>query len=334
MAGATLAGSGSADPITNGSFGQLGNQNNNLIGGVLQGNPSQTSLMNLFGGSMSGSQATNTPVSMTPPAYAALQSPIAGQLLSLFGGGPVYGGVNSAGLPMSSAPQATTPNTFSAAMSPQESTLLSTIMGNGGQVNPALTSAQNFVTNATSPGFLSPATNPALAAAISGAVNPMVSAFQNVTMPNLASQFVANGQVLNGPAQVGNNPASGQGSSAFDKAAAIAGTGLTQGIGQVTGQLESQAMAEQPQAAAQAPGVSSAELNNLMSTLQAEALPRLIQQYGMDQGLQQFNNRVNVMLQALGVGANISGPDVAQQAQSSSQSTSSKGAMADIMGMF
>lgn len=143
-------------------------------------------------------------------------------------------------------------------------------------------------------------------------------------MPNLRGQFVANGQVLNGPAQVspsgGINPATGQGSSAFDKAAALAQTGLEQSMGATAAPIISSyltnAMGQQTQGATQAEQLSSTEINNLVQTLQAEALPRLIEQYGMDQGLQEFNNRVNVMLQALGLGVQTSQPDTATTGQS------------------
>lgn len=196
---------------------------------------------------------------------------------------------------------------------------------NGG----VLPGASSYLAHALSPGFLSSITqNPAVLSAIKGATDPMVSAFQNTTIPSLKGQFVANGQVLNGPAQPGTT-ANGQGSSAFDKAQAIAQTGLEQSIGSTAGQIENAAlqgaMGQQSNAATQAQTLSSTQLNNLVTTLQAQALPRLIQQYGMDQGLQQFNNRVQVLLESLGIGSQISGPDVAQQGQSTQSTTSQSG---------
>lgn len=278
---------------------------------------------------------------MTPAAYAALQGPIGSQLSSLFGGGPTYSGPSSTGAALSNAPVVTTPATFSAPMSANEGSILNTIFGFNnptGGVNPAATSYLNTV---LSPQYLSSImTNPGVTSAISSATAPMVSAFQNTTMPQLEGNFVANGQVLNGPAQTngttGTNPGSGQGSSAFDKASAIAETGLQQAIGQTAGGIVNQAlntaMGQQAQGETQAQTLSSTEINNLVTSLQAEALPRLIQQYGMDEGLQQFNNRVQVMLEALGIGSQISGPDTAQSGQSTQQFASESGSGAE--GLF
>jgi len=294
-------------------------------------------------------QSTNTPVSMTPSAFVGLQPGVASGLSNMFSGGPVYSGPQSVGAPLSTAPTNVSPSTFSAPISANENSILSNIMGfnnaNGG-VNPAVGSYLSTVLNPSYAGNI--AQSPAVQQAISSAIAPMESTFQNVTMPQLKGNFVANGAVLNGPGQTnggqpGMNPASGGGSSAFDKAAAIAQTGLAQAEGQTAGGIVnnamSNAMQQQSQGATQAQTLSTTQVNNLVTSLQAEALPRLIQQYGLDQGLQEFNNRVQTMLEALGIGAQISGPDVAESGQST-QSTNSQsgsgfmGGINQMVGLF
>lgn len=258
---------------------------------------------------------------MTPAAYAGLQSPIAANLSSWFGGGPVYTGPTSAGAPLT-ATGVTNPSTYSAPITGNESSLLSQIMGMGNNGAGTLNgTAGNYLGSVLQPNYVPNIINsPTVQAAMSAAIRPLQASYQDVTLPNLKSQFVSNGAVLNGPAQPGTT-GNGAGSSAFDKAAAEAQTGLLNAEGQATGQIANEAlqtgMNQQTQAATQAPALQTSELNNLISSLQAEALPRLIQQYGMDAGLQQFNNRVNSMLEALGIGAQISGPDTAQSGQSS-----------------
>jgi hypothetical protein len=72
-------------------------------------------------------------------------------------------------------------------------------------------------------------------------------------------------------------------------------------------------------AAATAQGnLSSGEVSSLVSNLQAQALPRLIEQYGLDQGLQMFNNQVNDLMTILQTGAGVTSPVVANESKSSS----------------
>ncbi len=224
-------------------------------------------------------------------------------------------------------------------MTPQEAQLLSTLgMNFGTGQTPQMAQAGSFLSNVLNPNFPQSIVNsPTTQAAISAAVNPLVSTFQNVTMPNLIGNAVANGQVLNGPRTTDPN-SSGAGSSAFDKAAALAGTGLDQAVASATAPIANNAMLAglnmQENAPSQATQLGSAQVQSLIANLQAQALPRLIQQYGMDQGVQQFNNRVQTMLAALGLGASVSGPDVANQTQSNSQFSSapSGGLMGSLFG--
>jgi hypothetical protein len=64
--------------------------------------------------------------------------------------------------------------------------------------------------------------------------------------------------------------------------------------------------------------LSSTEVQSLVQNLQAQALPRLIEQYGLDQGLQMFNNQVNDLMTLLQTGAGVTSPVVANESKSSS----------------
>ncbi len=67
----------------------------------------------------------------------------------------------------------------------------------------------------------------------------------------------------------------------------------------------------QQQAAEFAPRLEREELNRTLSGLQATALPRLIEQHGIDRGLQEFRNSVNTLLEALRMAGAASSPKTA-----------------------
>lgn len=66
------------------------------------------------------------------------------------------------------------------------------------------------------------------------------------------------------------------------------------------------------------------EVNTLISSLQAQALPRLIEDLGIERGMEAFNNQVNSLLSVLGITAGVTRPVVGQKSSSSSGSVSLK----------
>lgn len=184
------------------------------------------------------------------------------------------------------------------------------------------------------------ASSPQTQAAISSATNPIMQAFRTQTVPSLTSAATQAGQRTNGPGQAG--------SSAFDQAFATAQGNELSAIGQTAGNIANQAyqtglniQANAPSQATNAAGaleqqmvtgqqapvqLSSAELGNMINSLQAEVLPQLTQQYGINAGLQLFNTQIQTILQALGLGGQVSQPQIAyNQAGSSQQSGQSSG---------
>lgn len=219
-------------------------------------------------------------VDVTPDEYAGLRGPIAASIRNIIntGGGPSYTGPLAAG------------------MSDQEKALLDRAIGqamSGG----AGDASRDFLTSLLRGG----GENPFLADAIRAAQRPTLEAFQDVVMPRLKADFTRAGQFV----QEG-------GSSPFDRAAALASRGLANSLADIAtnisfGSFENERN-RQLEAARVAPAVEAAELDRTVKGLQAAALPRLIEELGIERGIQEFTRRVQVLLEALRLGGSVSSP--------------------------
>jgi hypothetical protein len=175
-----------------------------------------------------------------------------------------------------------------------EGSLLNQLGVLGGQPSPTATAGNELLLKTLSGEFLDPASNPFLQATINAATRPLFEQFQDVTLPRLQSQFTAAGQRI-GP----------QGSSAFDRAAAIAQRGLASAVGDVATNIAGQNF--QAERGRQQEGIglgrqlTAQDIQSTISALQAVALPRLIDQFGIDKAGEDSNNRINVVLQALAI---------------------------------
>jgi hypothetical protein len=251
----------------------------------------------LFGGSeqKSSSQQTSGPVDVTPPQFKALRQPIADLIRQLFGFAPTSG----------TFPGATDPSRFSAPLTGTEGSLLNQLGVLGGQPSPTATAGNELLLKTLSGEFLDPASNPFLQATINAATRPLFEQFQDVTLP-----FTAAGQRI-GP----------QGSSAFDRAAAIAQRGLASAVGDVATNIAGQNF--QAERGRQQEGIglgrqlTAQDIQSTISALQAVALPRLIDQFGIDKAGEEFNNRINVVLQALAIAQGLP-VTIAQESQGTS----------------
>lgn len=101
-------------------------------------------------------------------------------------------------------------------------------------------------------------------------------------------------------------------------------TGLTnaqtQGQQANTGLTQAQTQTQQAQTGLVQGQASGQEINNLVTNLQAQALPRLIQEMGVERGTEAFNNRVNALLSSLGIAAGVTRPVIGNSSSSSSSS--------------
>lgn len=231
--------------------------------------------------------------------------------------GPTGGPFNLTSLLGQSAGQANTqniPGDFAAPLQQNEQTLLDALMGQ--IANPVFAAGQDQLASTIRGDFLRPESNPFLSAMIDTEQRRLGEAFRDVEAPALQSRFTRAGQQI--------QP---QGSSAFDTAAAIALRGLTSAQGDVATQLAGQNFqaerGRQLDAVQIGSQVSSQEVERLTSILQSQALPRLIEQYGIDKGLEEFRRRMDMILAALGIGAQISSPTVANVGQSSGKTSPS-----------
>lgn len=187
--------------------------------------------------------------------------------------------------------------------------------------------------------------NPFLQAAIEAAQRPTLQGLTETLTRDLPGRFTQAGQFV----QPG-------GSSAFDRAAAIATRGVGDAIGDIatnlsfqtfesergrqfdalgrevdrrfTGeqqdldraQRERQLEAETGlEATRQLADLSQQEVDNAVKNLQAQALPRLIEEFGIERGIEQFNNRLNSLLVLLQTVGGVTQPVIANESTQSSR---------------
>ena len=231
----------------------------------------------LFGGTTERRDVV--PEDVVPTEFKELRRPVSDVLQGLIGTTAEVGGGTPSG-----------ESIFTAPITGLESQLVSQL----GQGNPLLGAAQGLLGDTLSGQFLDPQSNPFLLDTIRAAQRSTIEGFQDVALPRFQRGFAAAGQNV-GPG----------GSSAFDRAAAIATRGLTSTLGDIATNIAGQNFqaerGRQVQAISQVSELSSAEVNNTVQSLQAAALPRLIEQFGINQGVQEFNRRIDILLQALGV---------------------------------
>lgn len=196
--------------------------------------------------------------------------------------------------------------------------------------------------------YLSPESNPFLRGAIETATRPLVEQFGDEAI-NRARRFGAAGHTI-GPqgsspfevaearAQTGLANALGDISSrivypnyaaergrqmgAIDQAEQAASNIFARGLGAAdvaAGQQDrlagaGEGAAERSLAATEgARALDRTQLENTLGILQAQALPRLIEEHGIERGIAEFNRQQNTILQALGLSGQLSSPTVVQQ---------------------
>lgn len=157
--------------------------------------------------------------------------------------------------------------------------------------------------------------NPFLAAAIEAAQRPTLEGLERTLSRALPGYFTANGHMISP-----NNKGQG-GSSAFDRAAAIATEGAARAVGDIATNISSQNYENERNRQTQAVQLSQQEVQNTVTNLQAQALPRMIQELGIERGLSLFQSNITSLLQLLQSLGGIAAPVVGQQATSQGQST-------------
>lgn len=292
---------------------------------------------------------------ITPDEFVALRGPLASILSGATSG---TSSLSLAGIPDYQG-------NYSAPITSQENDLLSQLFGRAGadvpragldsilsqfaQGGTALQQAgQQGILDTLSGKYLSPESNPWLSETVKAAQDDLQYDWENRVLPNLRTSFTGAGHTV--------TPGS-FGSSAFDNAMSLAANEQTLqlqdlatqiygenysaergrmldalGLGQQeTGQrigAQTAGLTAQQGAQAQNLAERQAQTQELVDTLQAVALPRLIEQYGLDQGVTEFRNRMTQLLQLLGVQAGVSGLSAVSVQPSQSQS----GILGDLIG--
>lgn len=260
----------------------------------------------IFGGSTTSS--TSTPQNMNP-----FTSSLGGSVNTL-------GNTLAGGLPQYQGQLA-------APMSGNEGATLGTLqqqVGQGGGVAGTNDYLSNVLQGGMMPG--SPGGNPFLQNAITAAQRTTTDNLTNTLSRSLPGYFTANGQMISP-----NNNGQG-GSSAFDYAASNATKGAANAMGDIAANMSNNAYntgVQQMQGAAQ---LSQAEVSNTVQNLQAQALPRMIQQMGITNGLQLYQTNLTGVLTLLNTLGGIAKPVVGQDAQSSG--TQTPGILPDISGLL
>lgn len=252
-------------------------------------------LQNLFGGSSQQSQSTSTPTDMTPAAYQTLRQPLTNSLTSLLdSGGPNYQGP------------------LNAPIGANEQTQLGNLMGQNGPG----TDRSNLLSSTLQGNFLPGGSqqNPFLQAAITAAQRPTMQNLTETLTRDLPGRFTANGQMV--------QP---QGSSAFDRAAGIATRGATQAMADIATNMSSNAYTTERQNQQQAIPMSQQEVQTGIQNLQAQALPRMIQELGIERGLAQFQQHTQNLLQILSMIGGVAAPVIANTGQSTGNANSTTG---------
>lgn len=197
--------------------------------------------------------------------------------------------------------------------------------------------------------------NPFVDAAIQAAIRPIQEGLTQQLTRELPGRFTQAGQFV--------QP---QGTSAFDRAAALATRGAANAMTDASSEIsfnayeaergrevaameaalgrnatlydsdqqrganfiESEANRQQGQreaaldrqvnAATQYGQVTKQQLDNMVSNLQAQALPRLIQEQGIERGMEMFNSQLNALLSTLGIAAGVTRPVIANKSEGSS----------------
>jgi hypothetical protein len=246
-----------------------------------------------FGNLLGGSKSKIKDV--TPDELKSLRGPFANVFKGLLQGGYAD--------PLKGIPQSQAATTgYAAPMTPAEEQGLKDLAA---AVGPETARAR--LLNDTLEGkFADPASNPFLQAYTEAQQRQTAKTYEDVLGRVLPGQFTAKGHSV----QPG-------GSSPFAMAAAREAEGFANALKDIATGIGFQAYEAERGRQQEAIGLSQQEVDSGIKALQQQALPRLIQQHGIDQGLAEFQQRSQALLQLLSI---LSGGALSQQATATKES--------------
>lgn len=251
----------------------------------------------------SSSQSSFRPVDVQASEFKGLRGGFSDVLRGLMGQGGQDPSETFAGIP--SFFQEGDPR--SAEITENELALLERLMGEGD-------TRRGLLEQTLAGGFL-PGTeggNPFLEAAIIAAQRPTLQGLEETLSRTLPGRFTQAGQFV--------QP---QGSSAFDRAAAIASRGAADALSDIATQMSFGVHEAERGRQQEAIGLSQREVETTIQNLQAQALPRLIEELGIERGMAEFQTRIQALLGVLQTLAGVTAPAIGQQGQSSSRGSGS-----------
>lgn len=255
-------------------------------------------LKNLFG----GSSQQSTPIDFTPDEFRALRTPFMQTVMNALGNqrvGPAYTGPLVA--PIQGA----------------ETDVLSQLGSMTGPGN----ARQSYLESVIGGGFLpgEGGSNRFLEAAIKAAQRPVLEGLTETLTRDLPGRFTQAGQFV--------QP---KGSSAFDFAAATASKGAANALADIATNMSFAGYEAERGRQQQAVQLGQQEVDTTIKNLQAQALPRMIEDLGIERGLALFKQQTDGILQILGLLAGVTQPTIASQ----SSGESNRGIIPGLTGLF
>lgn len=248
----------------------------------------------IFGGG--SQQQSSTPINMNPftnslyPQVNALASNLAANGIQKYNG-PLY-----------------------SPMGGNESDMLSQLMQMQSQGGGA-PGTNDYLKNVLSGNYMPGKDNPFLKDYITAAQRGTMNNLTETLSRTLPGYFTANGQMIS-PNDKGRG-----GSSAFDTAAALATQSAGKEMGDIATTMSGQAYDQERNRQQQAVGLSQQEVQNALGILQAQSLPRMIQELGIERGLALYQTNTTQLLQLLQTLGGLAAPVVASQGQASGSNT-------------
>lgn len=245
----------------------------------------------IFGGSTSTQQSTSTPLDMTPQEFQGMRGPFATELMKMLsaGGGPQYGG------PLNADETA------------NEQAIRGDLMNTTGPGTARSGYLQDTIGGKFLPGQAG--ANPFLDAAITSAQRPTMRNLEETLGRALPGRFTQAGHFTQ------SNAAGQGGSSAFDRAAAIATEGAANAMKDIASNMSFGAYEGERGRQQQAVALDQQEVDATVKNLQAQALPRLIQELGIERGLALFTQRNQQLMEFLKVLGGVTAPTIGNQQQ-------------------
>lgn len=239
---------------------------------------------------------------LTPQEFQNLRSPLEKALKSLLGKGTEGGFGSLEGIPQYEGDLA-------APITGNEQTVLDQLMAANAPGN-----ARSSLIDQTLQGDFLNAQNPFLQSYIQASQRENLRGLEETLTRALPGRFTQGGQFV----QPG-------GSSPFDRAAAIATEGVANANADIASNIGFGAYEAERQRQNEAVALGQQDVELGIQNLQAQALPRLIQEQGIERGTQIFQQNIQALLAVLQIATGAAAPTPAQKSDSFDYSASGSG---------